>query len=49
MEERRRDILHVVVVSVESYIGGRSKPRPYDGRNFISDLRIETSNGRATA
>ncbi len=33
MEERRRLIEHVVDVIVEGYIGGRSKPRPYVGKD----------------
>ena len=45
MEERRRDILHVLVVIVERYARGRSKRRPYDGIDF----RFEISGGRATA
>jgi len=30
MEERRHHISHVVGVIVRRYLGGRSKPRPYE-------------------
>ncbi|GEM_PF-4759633 len=39
MEERWRHISHVGVVIVEHYLGGRSKPRPYEETTLSSGVR----------